>query len=106
MDYKIINNPPKIAWKDIKKYRDKGYLFPTIQIAEFYGDLYIKYTAYNRKVRYECIKQFKKYTATEIILERIDENGYCERHFNDAIIQLYLQQDLPLGFMQKITRRM
>ena len=99
----IIDKPPKLKWKDYKKWKD-SYIYNIIQLQEYQNDLYIKFSSsFKSKVNlFYVIKDYKATTPNNIFS---CGNGMVEsRHFNDAILDFYHSKGLPLGFVQPILK--
>lgn len=95
----------KLKWKGAAKYVDNGYKYSTIYVMADGGDLCLKAhkgwgTARNVFV---TIHGFSSHTAVET-LDLLDHYGWLTRHSRDAVLQLYKENNLDLGFYQKICK--
>lgn len=85
--------PKQIKWADKKKYVDKAYDFPTIQVAEYDNKLWFKHTPLrglkSRKPFYVVVTNYMNREYYHILNFAI-EHDFNARHFNDAVLDFYL----------------
>lgn len=92
-----------LKWGDCKKYKDAGYIYTTCQLQSDKDNLCYKMTCHDRKALYITIKDYKRYTAVDIMNIFI-EIGWDSRHVTDALLEFYKRNGLDLGFTKKILR--
>lgn len=95
----LLKSPKMVKWKDVEKHVDKGYAYFNIQVQVYDNDLYIKLYGSYVGSRFLLVKNFKQYTAVQII-----DSFEGGRHWNDAILNLYKKLDLDFGYTYKIIR--
>ena len=100
-----ISLKSKHKWKGAKKYVDKEYKYPTVYIMATRSDLCLKAhkgwgTARNVFV---TIHGFSSHTAVET-LDLLDRYGWLTRHSRDAVLQLYKENNLDLGFTKRFVK--
>lgn len=88
--------PKQIKWADVKKYVDKAYDYPIIQLTEYDNKLWIKHTPARykgqfRKPFYVVVEQYLN-REYHHILDFAFYNNIDARHFHDAVLAFYVEK--------------
>jgi len=94
--------PPKFKWGDIPKFKDSGYCYPTVQIAEIGQDIYIRFSG--RGVMYARVKGWRNIPLTTIIADQIEINGGMCRHLENALHWFYKAKGVSMGYTTPIVK--
>lgn len=90
----------KIDWDNATKYKDNSCMYELIYVVYDDENIYIKlhsnYAKYSERTFYFIISEYKDLSVCEI-LEYFENIGYNTRHINDAIIDVFKEQNLSLG---------
>ena len=100
-----ISLKSKHKWKGAKKYVDKEYKYPPVNLRATGSGLALKAHKAWAPARnvFVTIHGFSSHTAVET-LDLLDRYGWLTRHSRDAVLQLYKENNLDLGFTKRFVK--
>lgn len=94
-DADIIFGKPKTLGALLVTRKTKNYKYNRIDVYLFESDLQIKARRFDGKIKWFTIKNFKRFTAREIVVALWEWNNIL----HDAIYDVYGQLELDLGWV-------
>lgn len=96
-----VKKPSGVDFSEAKIYRDKGYRWTRVRMAEKDGDLYAEFGGSKEKAQYIKIANYADTTPADII-RNIPDQG---RHFEDALHDFYAERNLQQGYVVDIFKK-
>lgn len=95
----FCKKPSKVDWKGGQSITDNGYICPKITFAVKNEDLYIRFQRYDRKASYCLIRNYKNYTAVQVLA--VTTFG---RHYETLLFKFWKENGLRLGLHEGVLR--